>query len=243
MRRHGEPPGPPVAVPRTSGRRGPHQGQPVLRAGVAPEEARAAMVLLHGRGADARDILGLAAELDRGGFAYLARQAADNTWYPNSFLAPLASNEPGLSSGLTAIAEVLAGLEEAASLPGMQRPGPARPRRARAGDGPGARGDGRRRHGAALSGHGPHGESRRAATRRAHDGRAAVAGGSLRAPPSASARAGRRPEGRAPNRVRRPRFQVAARRPAQAPAHASPPAVRARPAAPPTDRARRKLRP
>lgn len=72
------------------------------------------MVLLHGRGAGAAEILALAAELDPGGFAYLAPQAAGSTWYPNSFLAPLASNEPGLSSALAAIADLLARLEGAA---------------------------------------------------------------------------------------------------------------------------------
>jgi len=41
------------------------------------------------------------------GYAYLAPQAADNTWYPNRFLAPLASNEPWLSSALTFVDDVL----------------------------------------------------------------------------------------------------------------------------------------
>jgi predicted esterase len=87
---------------------GPHQGQPVLRAGQALERARVALVLAHGRGATARDILTLAEELDRPACAYLAPQAAGNTWYPNSFLAPLPSNEPDLSSALQAIADALA---------------------------------------------------------------------------------------------------------------------------------------
>src|SRR5206468_10530065 len=50
----------------------------------------------------------LAVELNQPGFAYLAPQAAGDTWYPYSFLAPLARNEPSLSSGLAAIANVLA---------------------------------------------------------------------------------------------------------------------------------------
>jgi predicted esterase len=87
---------------------GPHQGQPVLSAGLPLERARAAMVLVHGRGATAESILDLANELARPSFAYLAPQAAENSWYPNSFLAPLASNEPGLSSGIRAIADALA---------------------------------------------------------------------------------------------------------------------------------------
>ena len=88
--------------------KGPHQGQPILRAGEPLERAQAAIVMVHGRGATAENILELAVELNQPGFAYLAPQAAGDTWYPYSFLAPLARNEPGLSSGLAAIANVLA---------------------------------------------------------------------------------------------------------------------------------------
>jgi predicted esterase len=92
---------------------GPHQGQPVLTAGEPLEKATAAMLMLHGRGATAEDILALSAELQQPGFAYLAPQAAGYSWYPNSFLAPIASNEPGLSSGLAVIASLLAKLAQA----------------------------------------------------------------------------------------------------------------------------------
>ncbi len=85
-----------------------HQGQPIVTAGVPLNRAHAAMVLLHGRGASAEDILTLAAELDQTGFAYLAPQAANGTWYPNRFLAPLESNEPWLSSALNVVANALA---------------------------------------------------------------------------------------------------------------------------------------
>jgi predicted esterase len=95
---------------------GPHQGRPVLAAGAPLDRAQAAMILIHGRGATAESILDLAAEVDRPGFAYLAPQAAGNTWYPNSFLAPIPSNEPGLSSGLAVIDGLLAHLA-AARLP------------------------------------------------------------------------------------------------------------------------------
>jgi phospholipase/carboxylesterase len=70
-------------------------------------EARAAMVMIHGRGATAESILTLASVLDRPGFAYLAPQASGNTWYPNSFMSPIASNEPGISSAMQAIRDVL----------------------------------------------------------------------------------------------------------------------------------------
>jgi len=93
--------------------KGPHQGQPVLTAGEPLDRAKAAMIMIHGRGATAESILTLASELDRPDFAYLAPQAAQHTWYPNSFLAPIPSNEPGISSGLAFIAEILDHLAEA----------------------------------------------------------------------------------------------------------------------------------
>jgi phospholipase/carboxylesterase len=100
-------------IKETDPKKGPHQGQPVLAAGEPLNRARAAMVMLHGRGATAESILTLAADLNQPGFAFLAPQAAGNTWYPNSFLAPIPSNEPGISSGIAAIGDVLAKLEEA----------------------------------------------------------------------------------------------------------------------------------
>jgi phospholipase/carboxylesterase len=88
--------------------KGPHQGQPVRIGGEPLSRARAAMLMVHGRGATAQDILSLADEFDVEGFAYLAPQAAGNTWYPNRFLAPLAENEPWLSSALRLLDDVVA---------------------------------------------------------------------------------------------------------------------------------------
>ena len=96
---------------------GLHQGQPLLTAGQPLDKARAAMIMLHGRGASAEDILALSGELHQPGFAYLAPQAAGYSWYPNSFLAPIESNEPGLSSGLAIIASLLTKLAEAGISP------------------------------------------------------------------------------------------------------------------------------
>lgn len=86
---------------------GPHQGQPLVTGGTALDDATAAMVLVHGRGATAESILGMGRQLHRDGLALLAPQAARNTWYPNSFLRPVESNEPGRSSGLQAIADAV----------------------------------------------------------------------------------------------------------------------------------------
>ena len=91
----------------------PHQGQPVRTAGVPLDQASAAMVMVHGRGATAASILTLAPALDVPGFAYLAPQAGGNTWYPQSFLAPIQSNEPGITSGIQAIEDVLTQLTAA----------------------------------------------------------------------------------------------------------------------------------
>jgi predicted esterase len=86
---------------------GPHQGQPVRTAGVPLHQANAAMVMVHGRGATADSMLTLAPALDMPGFAYLAPQASGNTWYPQTFLAPIQSNEPGITSGMQAIEDGL----------------------------------------------------------------------------------------------------------------------------------------
>src|SRR5258708_38205678 len=84
------------------------EGQrPVLFMGEPLGQARAAMVMVHGRGATAGGILELAVELNRTGFAYLEPQAANNSWYPHSFLAPIASNEPWLSSPLSRLSTSL----------------------------------------------------------------------------------------------------------------------------------------
>lgn len=92
---------------------GPHQGQPIRMAGEPVSRARAAMLMVHGRGATAEDILSLANEFDQPGFAYLAPQAAENTWYPNRFLVPLDQNEPWLSSALAFVGSVLAEITNA----------------------------------------------------------------------------------------------------------------------------------
>lgn len=85
---------------------GPHQGQPVLAVG-EEERPAAAMVLLHGRGASARDILTLVPEVRQPGWLYLAPEAAGGRWYPERFTAPLERNEPWLSSALALVASTL----------------------------------------------------------------------------------------------------------------------------------------
>jgi predicted esterase len=77
-----------------------HEDQPVARRGPDPADARAVVILLHGRGRDADDVLSLADRIGDPEVAFLAPAARESSWYPQSFLAPLPENEPHLSSAL-----------------------------------------------------------------------------------------------------------------------------------------------
>lgn len=90
---------------------GPHQQTGKKTGGIPVSEADAAMILVHGRGASAESILTLANEFDAPELHYVAPQADRFTWYPYSFLAPTSHNEPGLSSGLQAIFDIVTNLE------------------------------------------------------------------------------------------------------------------------------------
>lgn len=91
----------------------PHASQPILRAGATLSEADSVLILLHGRGGSAEEILGLGEVLAPPKSALLAPQAAQHTWYPYSFLAKRQQNEPWLSSALNkvqqSVDEALAG--------------------------------------------------------------------------------------------------------------------------------------
>lgn len=92
---------------------GPHQNQQVATAGVNLAKAEMAMILIHGRGASAQSMLLFAREFDRDDIHYRALQAKGHTWYPRSFMAPKKMNEPGISSGLQAIYDVITDINEA----------------------------------------------------------------------------------------------------------------------------------
>jgi phospholipase/carboxylesterase len=94
----------------------PHAGQPVAEAGVPLGQAPAAVIMVHGRGAGPANILDLVPRLARPNLTYLAPAAAGRTWYPFSFMADIASNEPGLSSGL-GVLDALVARVEAAGIP------------------------------------------------------------------------------------------------------------------------------
>ncbi|WP_049985020.1 alpha/beta hydrolase [Halobellus rufus] len=90
----------------------PHGDQPIRTAGASPEDADAAVVLVHGRGARADGMLQFATEFGRDGVHYVAPQAQRGTWYPNRFVAPIERNQPHLDS---ALAHVGRAVEEARS--------------------------------------------------------------------------------------------------------------------------------
>lgn len=91
----------------------PHASGELLHAGAPLDVATGAVILLHGRGASADDILSLASPLEQPGIAYLAPEAAGRVWYPQSFLAPRQQNEPWLSSALERVEQIVRSLEGA----------------------------------------------------------------------------------------------------------------------------------
>lgn len=72
----------------------------IQTAGKALKQAEKVLIMIHGRGADARDILSVASHLNVPEYALLAPEATNNTWYPHSFMANSEQNEPWLSSAL-----------------------------------------------------------------------------------------------------------------------------------------------
>lgn len=79
----------------------------IQTAGKSIKEAKKALVMIHGRGADSLNILGLASHLNVSDYALVAPEATNHTWYPYSFMAKLQENEPWLSSALDLLKEVV----------------------------------------------------------------------------------------------------------------------------------------
>ena len=89
-----------------------HQGRPVLTAGEPLESASSAMLLVHGRGASAADIMTVARDVMTPGVAYVAPEAGGGAWYPNRFMEPIATNEPWLSSALDLLGSLMETITE-----------------------------------------------------------------------------------------------------------------------------------
>lgn len=84
-----------------------HDTTSTLRLGTPLGRARAAIILLHGRGSAAEEIAGLSSVFTAPGLAFLAPNATHHTWYPNRFLAPLPQNEPWLGSALEVVDQLV----------------------------------------------------------------------------------------------------------------------------------------
>ena len=84
----------------------------IQTAGKSLQEANKVLIMIHGRGADARDILGIASHLNVQEYALFAPEATNNTWYPYSFMAQPEQNEPWLSSTLNLLKETVHGAME-----------------------------------------------------------------------------------------------------------------------------------
>jgi len=81
-----------------------------IAAGKPLDKATKTLILLHGRGANAEDILSLSSQLNVKDYALIAPQATGNTWYPYSFMMPPLQNEPWLSSALSLIKQLVTDL-------------------------------------------------------------------------------------------------------------------------------------
>lgn len=84
----------------------------IITAGIPIEEAQKVLILLHGRGASAENILSISDSLNVNDFSLIAPQASGNSWYPFSFLAPVKQNEPWLTSAINILSEILKDLNE-----------------------------------------------------------------------------------------------------------------------------------
>jgi phospholipase/carboxylesterase len=85
----------------------------IVEAGLPLEKASRALIMLHGRGATAQDIISLHHEFELNDYYVVAPQATNYTWYPYSFLAPVAQNEPSLSSALHLVRDLVSDIEKA----------------------------------------------------------------------------------------------------------------------------------
>lgn len=91
----------------------PHAGQPVIEAGAPLGEAPGVVIMVHGRGGSPSNMLDLVPWLKHPDLTYLAPAAANHTWYPHSFMSPVESNQPHLSSALGVIASLVGRVEAA----------------------------------------------------------------------------------------------------------------------------------
>ena len=100
-------------MPPSTTASGPHSGQPVLTWGKPLGQAPVVVIMIHGRGAGPANILELAPAIGEPNATYLAPGAANNTWYPYSFMTQIAKNEPFLSSAISVLGSLVSEIESA----------------------------------------------------------------------------------------------------------------------------------
>ena len=100
-------------MPPSTTASGPHAGQPVLAWGKPLGQAPVVVIMIHGRGAGPANILELAPAIGEPNATYLAPGAANNTWYPYSFMTQIAKNEPFLSSAISVLGSLVSEIESA----------------------------------------------------------------------------------------------------------------------------------
>jgi len=84
-----------------------HHTKKHVYSGLPLQEAGNVMIMIHGRGANPQSILSLTRHLELKDAAFIAPEAAHNSWYPYSFLAPVEDNQPALDSALETIHELV----------------------------------------------------------------------------------------------------------------------------------------
>ncbi|MCE7060056.1 alpha/beta hydrolase [Dyadobacter sp. CY343] len=89
----------------------------IIQEGIPLGEAKKAIILLHGRGGSAQDIISLRRSLNLDEMAILAPQASSNSWYPFSFMAPVLQNQPALDSALKTVSDVVEQIEKSGISP------------------------------------------------------------------------------------------------------------------------------
>lgn len=89
-----------------------HLRQPTRTSGPAPEAVGKAVILIHGRTQSPADMFAIAERIDLPDIPYIAIEAADNSWYPDKFMAPLTNNQPHLGFALERLEALVVELEE-----------------------------------------------------------------------------------------------------------------------------------
>jgi phospholipase/carboxylesterase len=84
----------------------------IIEKGCLRDKAKNALILVHGRGSTANDILTLSDFFTDKTWYIVAPQAANDTWYPHSFMATVEQNEPWLSNAIDILHKLLQNIQK-----------------------------------------------------------------------------------------------------------------------------------